>query len=246
MGRLTGKVALVTGAASGMGRAIMEAFLREGAEVAAVDRNEAELRRVVGQLQPTATVAAIPADVSSEEQVARAVAGVLEEFGQIDVLLNGAGIVTQAPLHQMDVAMWDQMMAVNLRSVFLCTRFVLPSMRKRRSGRIINIASQLGYKGAPELVHYSAAKGAIIAFTKALALEVAPDILVNAIAPGPIETPLLAGITPQWRAAKEAELPLGRFGQVSEVAPTAVFLASDDSSYYTGQTLGPNGGDVML
>jgi 3-oxoacyl-[acyl-carrier protein] reductase len=114
-------------------------------------------------------------------------------------------------------------------------------------GRIINIASQLGYIGGQEVAHYSASKGGVIAFTKALAREVATrNVLVNAIAPGPILTDLLASETEEWKAAKLAELPIGRFGEVHEVAPTAVFLASDDATYYVGQTLGPNGGDVML
>jgi 3-oxoacyl-[acyl-carrier protein] reductase len=115
----------------------------------------------------------------------------------------------------------------------------------RSGGRIIYVASQLGLKGAPDLVHYSAAKAALIGMTRALAREVAPTVTVNAIAPGPIETDMLAAITPEWKAMKLAELPLARFGRVSDVAPTAVFLASDDAAYYTGQVLGPNGGDVM-
>jgi 3-oxoacyl-[acyl-carrier protein] reductase len=112
-------------------------------------------------------------------------------------------------------------------------------------GSVVNTASQLGIKGAPELVHYSAAKGGIIAFTRALAREVSPTVRVNAVAPGPIETDLLADISEEWRAAKEAELPMGRLGQVDDVVPTVVFLASEESSYYTGQTLSPDGGDAM-
>ena len=130
---------------------------------------------------------------------------------------------------------------------FLCTRFVLPHLLKQGGGRIINIASQLGYIGGVEVAHYVASKGGVIAFTKALAREVATrNVLVNGIAPGPILTDLLASETEEWKAAKLAELPIGRFGEVREVAPTAVFLASDDASYYVGQILGPNGGDVML
>ena len=141
--------------------------------------------------------------------------------------------------------MWDDMMRTNVRSAFLCTRAVLPGMLERRSGRIITIASQLGLKGAPDVVHYSAAKAVLIGMTRALAREVAPYVTVNAIAPGPIETDMVANISDDWKAMKLAELPLRRFGRVDEVAPTAVFLASDDAAYYTGQVLGPNGGDVM-
>jgi 3-oxoacyl-[acyl-carrier protein] reductase len=145
----------------------------------------------------------------------------------------------------MPVETWDEMIQVNLRGVFLTTRFVLPGMLEAGRGSVVNTASQLGIKGAPELVHYSAAKGGIIAFTRALAREVSPTVRVNAVAPGPIETDLLADISEEWRAAKEAELPMGRLGQVDDVVPTVVFLASEESSYYTGQTLSPDGGDAM-
>ena len=139
------------------------------------------------------------------------------------------------------------LISVNLRSVFLCTRHVLPHMLERGSGKIINFGSQLGQIGGREMVHYSASKGGVIAFTKALAREVsARGVNVNAICPGPILTDMMKDETDEWREAKLAELPIGRFGEVHEVAPTAVFLASDDSSYYVGQSLGPNGGDVML
>jgi 3-oxoacyl-[acyl-carrier protein] reductase len=140
------------------------------------------------------------------------------------------------------------MISSDLRSVFLCTRFVLPSMLERGFGRIINITSQLGQKGAEELAHYSAAKAGAIGFTKALAREVSDrGVTVNSIAPGPIETDMVVGISEEWKQQKKAELPLGRFGTVEEVVPTAVLLASDpDGNIYTGQTLGPNSGDVML
>ena len=166
---------------------------------------------------------------------------------QLFCTMFNAGIFTQSLLEDMSVADWDRVLAVNLRGTFLVTRVLIGPMLGRGWGRVINIASQLGQIGGAEAVHYSASKGAVIAFTKALAREVAGrGVLVNAIAPGPIQTPLLDGETQAWRAAKLAELPIGRFGEVSEVVPTAVLLASDDGSYYVGQTLGPNGGDVML
>jgi 3-oxoacyl-[acyl-carrier protein] reductase len=165
----------------------------------------------------------------------------------VDILVNNAGIFTQSLLETMPIEDWDRVLNVNLRGTFLCTRFVLPHLLAQGGGRVINIASQLGYLGGREVAHYSASKGAVIAFTKAVAREVATrNVLVNAIAPGPIVTDLLRSETEEWKSAKLAELPIGRFGEVSEVTPTAVFLASDESSYYVGQTLGPNGGDVML
>ena len=147
----------------------------------------------------------------------------------------------------MPVETWDRMIRINLRSVFLCTRFVLPHMVSDRSGRIINVSSQLAIKGGADLAHYCAAKAGILGFTKSLALEVAPhNITVNSLAPGPIETLLTAGSDPSKTEALLSRLPLGRYGQPHEVAPTAVLLASDpDGNLYTGQTLGPNSGDVM-
>jgi 3-oxoacyl-[acyl-carrier protein] reductase len=170
-----------------------------------------------------------------------------DEFGEIDVLVNNAGTFSQVFLHELDVKEWDRVMGVNLRGCFLCTRMVLPRMLERGRGKVINVASQLGQIGGTEMVHYSASKAGVIGFTKALAREVSTKgIHVNAIAPGPILTDMMAEETDEWAAQKLSELPIGRFGEVHEVAPTAVFLASDESSYYVGQTLCPNGGDVML
>ena len=246
--RLAGKTALVTGASRGIGRGIAEAFAREGARVAVnYHRSETAAQEVVDAIVAGGGEAfAVQADIGDEDEVARMVEETLRRFGHLDVLVANAGILNQGRLAEMEVARWDEMMRTNLRGPFLCARAVLPGMLARGDGRIIFVASQLGQKGAPDLVHYSAAKAGVIGMTRALAREVAPQVTVNAIAPGPIETDMVAGITPEWKAMKMAELPLGRFGTVAEVAPTAVFLASDDGAYYTGQTLGPNGGDVML
>jgi 3-oxoacyl-[acyl-carrier protein] reductase len=147
----------------------------------------------------------------------------------------------------MTLTFWQQTLDIDLTSVFLLNREVLGGMLRRGDGRIINVASQLGIKGGIGLAHYAAAKAGVIALTKSIALEVsAQGVLVNAIAPGPIETPLVAGISESWKQAKRAELPLGRFGTADEVAPTAVLLASNPGgNLYVGQTLGPNSGDVM-
>jgi 3-oxoacyl-[acyl-carrier protein] reductase len=162
-------------------------------------------------------------------------------------LVNNAGIDTTSPVVSMPLAMWDDMMRVNLRSVFVCCQAVLPGMIQRRFGRIINISSQLAHKGAPEMAHYAAAKAAVLVFTRSLAYEVARDnITVNAICPGPIDTDLYRALPEDWRRRKMAEVPLGRPGTVDEIAPTALLLAADDGAYYVGASLNPNGGDVMI
>lgn len=249
MGKLDGKVAVVTGAASGIGRGIAVAFAGEGADIAVVDiAQQDQAASVLAEVTAMGRRAMfVRCDVSQEDDV-RAMAGaVLGHFGRVDILVNNAGIFTQALLADMSVADWDLVVGVNLRGTFLCTRMLIGQMLDRGSGRIINIASQLGQIGGIEAVHYSASKAGVIGLTKALAREVSANgVLVNAIAPGPILTPLLDGETEEWRNAKLAELPMGRFGTVAEVTPTAVLLASDDGAYYAGQTLGPNGGDVML
>lgn len=235
MSLLENRTALVVGGASGIGRAIATAYVREGARVVVADRAE------------VSGFDSVAIDVTDEASVAAAVAAAIGLVGEIDILVNSAGILTEAPLIEMDLATWTQTLAVDLTGVFLCCRHVVPRMVERGHGRVINIASQLGIKGGQGLSHYSAAKAGVIGLTKSLALEVsARGVLVNAIAPGPIETPMVDGITEEWKAAKRAELPLGRFGRPEEVAPTAVLLASDPGgNLYVGQTLGPNSGDVM-
>ncbi len=249
MGLLEGRIALVTGASRGIGRSIALAFADEGADVAVNYRShDKEAEDVVTRiLDLNRRSFAVQADVSQEQAVRSMVDRVNDEFGRIDILVNNAGFVTLAPVEQMDVSTWDEMIATHLRGTFLVTRMVLPGMLERRDGRIINISSQLGQIGREWFAHYTAAKAGIIGFTKALSREVADrGVLVNCIAPGPIET----GIVPKTPGAPSKNyvdlLPIHREGMPHEVAPTAVFLASEGGSYYVGQTLGPNGGDVML
>jgi 3-oxoacyl-[acyl-carrier protein] reductase len=246
---LEDRVALITGAGRGIGAAIARAYGREGARVvvnfyrsaAAADEVVAAIRAGGGE------AAAVRADVTDADAVRNMVARALEAYGRIDVLVNNAGILNQAPLDAMSDAVWDEMIAVNLKSVFLCTRAVLPHMLARGAGRIINMSSTLGQKGISGCVHYATTKAAIIGFTKALAREVGPKgILVNAIAPGPVETDLLGPISDEYRRKTSRAFALRRLGSPDDIAPTAVFLASDAARFYAGQTLGPNGGDVMV
>jgi 3-oxoacyl-[acyl-carrier protein] reductase len=242
MGKLDDQVAVITGAASGIGAAIARTFAAEGAALALLD-----LARASPGLPASATTVSIPVDVTDADAVQAAMARVVDHYGRIDVLVSAAGILDEVPFLEMSPERFDQTLAVDLRGVFLAARFAAPSMVSAGTGRIINIASQLGIKGGVNLAHYVAAKAGVIGLTKALALElVDKGILVNAIAPGPIETPLIDGLSPDWKASKAAELPLGRFGRAEEVAPTALLLASSpDGDLYVGQTLGPNSGDVM-
>jgi len=250
MKKLENKVILVTGGSRGIGTAIVYALAEEGANIGInYVKNKESAEQICENIRKKNGVKAIAlkADVAIPEEVQEMVDTMLREFGKIDILVNNAGIAYRAKLVDTSVENWNRMLATNLTGVFLCTKAVLPSMLKCREGRIINIASQLGQIGAAERVTYSAAKGGVIAFTKALARELAPDgILVNCIAPGPIETDMLASASEKWRQAKKSSLPLGRFGLAKEVAPSVVFLASSDGDIYVGQTLGPNSGDVML
>lgn len=250
MPRLPDANALVTGASRGIGRGIAEGLADAGARVAVNhppgdDERAVAVDVVEGITDAGGEAMALEGDVSDADSVQAMLERFEEEWGAVDVLVNNAGILTQAELTEMSVEMWDETMDVDLRGVFLTTRFALPGMLDSGNGSVINVASQLGIKGAEELFHYSAAKGGVIAFTRALAREVSPTVRVNAIAPGPVQTALLDDISEEWREAKEAELPMGRLGRVEDVVPTAVFLASEDSSYYTGQTLSPDGGDAM-
>jgi 3-oxoacyl-[acyl-carrier protein] reductase len=252
MGKLEGQVTLVTGASRGIGREIALAFAREGADVVCnYNRSEEHARSLVQEIELLGRSAiAVQADVAHEDQVEHLVSSALDRFGRVDTLVNNAGFATLYRVVDLPTKAWDDLIAAHLRGTFLMCRAVLPQMLERKDGRIINVSSQLAYKGRSGWSHYSAAKAGIIAFTRVLAHEVSRDgIRVNCVAPGPIDTDIVPPDAKSQNADPDRileELPLGRIGTVEEVAPTAVFLASSDSTYYVGQTLGPNGGDVML
>ncbi len=240
--------ALVTGAGSGIGRAIALKLAAEGYAVTVNDLSRERAEAVADEIRTSGgRAAAVAGDVSREADAAAIHGAAVAAHGEVSLLVNNAGIAHQALFENLEVGDFDRMFAVHVRGTFLMTRAVLPAMLAVGTGVIVNVASQLGQIGGVELVHYSGAKAAIIGMTKALAREVsARGVRVNAVAPGPINTPLVMQLSEDWRAAKKAELPLGRFGEPEEVAETVAFLASPAASLFVGQTLGPNSGDVML
>ena len=240
--------ALVTGAGSGIGRAIALKLAVGGDAVTVNDLSAERAEAVADEIRAAGGRAvAMAGDVSSAADAAAIHRAAVTAHGEVTLLVNNAGIAHQALFENLEVDDFDRMFAVHVRGTFLMTKAVLPAMLEAGAGVIVNVASQLGQIGGVELVHYSGAKAAIIGMTKALAREVsARGVRVNAVAPGPINTPLVMQLSEEWRAAKRAGLPLGRFGEPEEVAETVAFLASPAASLFVGQTLGPNSGDVML
>ena len=247
--RLEGRIALVTGGASGIGAATARRLAAEGARVAIGDINEDGARAIAGELDGLACVL----DVTSVESAAEAVGKVASELGDIDVLVNNAGTDLFEFFVNTTPGLWDFVLGINLRGVLAVTHAVLPGMQERRSGAIVNVSSEAGRVGSQGSAVYSAAKGGVIGFTKAIAREAARyRVRVNAVAPGPIETPLLNAapklLGERGKRLKQAMVnttALGRSGEPDEVAAAIAFLASDDASYITGQTLGVSGGLSM-
>jgi len=242
------RIALVTGAGSGIGRAIAEKLGKDGERVVVNDLRGESADEVVARIKESGgEAAAAPGDVSDPAAVEQIMAAVREAYGPPEILVNNAGFLQQKRFIELTVEDFDRMIDVHLRGTFLCIRAALPEMLSRGSGIIVNVASQLGQIGGIELCHYSAAKAGVIGLTKSLAREVsAQGVRVNAVAPGPINTELILDLSEEWQRAKAAELPLRRFGEPWEVAETVAFLVSDGAALYVGQTLGPNSGDVML
>ena len=241
---LAGKVAIVTGGTRGIGLAIARLLAEDGASVVVSGRDAARLDAAVKELESLGAPAmGVAADAAKREDADRLVEATRERFGRIDVLVNNAGITRDQLLVRMKDDDWDQVLDTNLRGVFLMTRAVGKVMMRQKSGRIINIASTAGAMGNPGQVNYSAAKAGVIGLTKAAGRELAHwNILVNAVAPGLIETDMAASIHAEAREAMLQQVPLKRIGQGREVAEVVRFLAGDGASYITGQTVHVNGG----
>ena len=251
--KLKDKVVLITGGGSGLGREMGLTFAREGAKVGVNDIRPESAQNVVTEIERAGGKARpFVADVSSSAAVRKMFADFIAAFGTIDIMINNAGIGRTRdsseviPTHQKTDEDWRKMLATHLDSTFYCTREALNVMIPKQSGRIINLGSVAGTTGLAFASDYCAAKGGIIAFTKSVAREVVTmGILVNCIAPGFIDTPMTAIIEGDFRKQIEAMTPMGRFGEPSDIAAAALFLASDDSKFMVGQVLSPNGGYVI-
>ena len=247
MARLQGRVALITGASQGIGRACALALAAEGAKVAAAARNEEKLAAVVQEISRAGgEAAAFKMDVADEDQIKAATKAAIGKFGKIDILVNNAGITRDTLVLRMKRADWDAVMATNLTGAHLTIQAVLSSMLKQRWGRIINITSIFGQIGQTGQANYAAAKAGLIGLTMAVAREVASrNITVNAVAPGYIETAMTEGLAPELKEAVSKMIPLGRAGSDADVAHAVRFLASDEAAYITGHVLNVNGGMLM-
>ena len=248
---LEGKVALVTGANSGIGAGVAKAFAAAGAYVFVnhpSSSTAAPANDVVGEIIALGGKAlAVQADVTSETEVAELFEAIEREAGTLDILVNNAGIAMSSPVEDMAFADFQQVLAVHLHGTFLCTRAALPIFYAKNCGRIINTASQLAYIGAPGFAHYTAAKGAILSFTRSLTLEIGSrPITANCVAPGATMTPMLADVPADVITAIASKIPAGRLAEVADIVPSYLFLASDAAIHYRGQCISPNGGDALL
>ena len=247
MADLQGRIALVTGASQGIGRACAIELAKTGATVALAARNEAKLAAVASEITAAGGQAvAFALDVASEESIKNGAKTILDRYGKIEILVNNAGITRDGLMMRMKRADWDDVLGTNLTGAFLLTQALLPAMLRNRWGRIVNITSVVGRTGQAGQVNYAASKAGLIGFTRSLAREVASrNVTVNAVAPGYIETPMTAVLDEKQRAVMMVQIPLGRAGTDTEIAQSVAFLASDAAAYITGHVLDVNGGMFM-
>src|SRR6202451_3516188 len=244
---LTDRVAFVTGASQGIGRACALKLATNGATVAAAARNQEKLNELVAEITAAGGRAvACALDVTDEDQVKSSIKGVVAQFGKVDILVNNAGITRDQLVMRMKRADWDAVLQTNLTSAYLCTQAVSTSMLKQRWGRIINIASVFGQMGQAGQANYSASKAGLIGLTMAIARELGSrNITCNAVAPGFIETAMTEVLGDEFKQNAAKQIPLGRVGSPADVASAVAFLASDEASYITGHVLNVNGGMLM-
>ena len=245
---LKGKVALVTGAARGIGRAIVLLFAKEGADIAAGDVNAEDTAKTCLEIEALGRKAlALQMDVTNYKNVEESINKILDKFGKVDILVNNAGITKDNLLLRMSEAEWDAVLNVNLKGSFNCIKAVSRPMIKQRQGRIVSVASIIGIIGNAGQANYSASKAGIIALTKSAAKELASrNINVNAVAPGFIQTEMTARLPEDLKAKMKEAIPLNKFGTPEDIAAVCIFLASEESSYITGQTIVVDGGMVMV
>ena len=244
---LSGKVALVTGASQGIGRACAQRLAKDGATVAVAARNQEKLDDLVSEITAAGGKAsAFALDVADEEQVKATIKAAIAQFGKIDILVNNAGITRDQLVMRMKRADWDSVLQTNLTAAYLCIQQVISSMLKQRWGRIINITSVFGQMGQAGQANYSASKAGLIGLTMAIAREVGSrSITCNAVAPGFIETAMTAVLSDEFKQTAVKQIPLGRIGTSDDVANAVAFLASEEASYITGHVLSVNGGMLM-
>jgi 3-oxoacyl-[acyl-carrier protein] reductase len=246
--RFEGKVAIVTGAGRGIGRAIALRFSSEGARVACVSRTEENAKKISDEINALRldSAKAYAVDVADHAAVQKVGARILDDFGRADILINNAGVTRDALAMRMSLEDWDSVIDTNLRGAFSFTQAIVRAMTKQRSGRIINISSVIGLMGNAGQTNYAASIAGLIGLTKSLARELASrDITVNAVAPGFVTTDMTSGLSDEIKSAIHAKIPLGRTGTAEEIASAVAFLASTEAGYITGQVLCVDGGIVM-